>query len=173
MELLYRKNYVKQNRVYTYYVTYIIIINSIKNNSNIGLADSLLKAMYRTIKEQSVKLDNVIKVQQTILQEIRELKTRQADSGLRWPVLNREHLDEIENKLKCDKDFEQILKSQFSTGNRTTLPNFIRDNIHNLFKNCGRWTWTGRPANNVTDSPQSCAASKLLAIRVLKGKFNH
>ncbi|XP_058826049.1 uncharacterized protein LOC131685986 isoform X3 [Topomyia yanbarensis] len=122
--------------------TNIHLANKTKKNKD------TLKAMFRVLNAVNTKLDATNISLEEIKRDIKEIKgENELKLKLQWPISNRRNFDFTEQSLRDQTGIERCLKNKLKMGNKTSVQAFIAVNIKNIFRNAGRFTWTGRPSN--------------------------
>ncbi|KAL9707173.1 hypothetical protein quinque_010691 [Culex quinquefasciatus] len=95
-----------------------------------------------------------------------------------FPVPDDNYLYRLEELIQTDDDIREEVITLFSDGPTTSLYDFLRRNMANLFENCSKHTWTGKPPHNSNpDAPPPLPACNMNLIEILVAttcdKFPH
>ncbi|XP_062547138.1 uncharacterized protein LOC134212884 isoform X2 [Armigeres subalbatus] len=81
-----------------------------------------------------------------------------------FPVADDDYLLRLEELVSSDEDIMEDLISLYKTAPVNSAYDFLRFNINALFKNCSKYTWTGKPPNSCPTALPSKAAGSLCLI---------
>lgn len=136
--------------------------------------DGALKVLKYNIRDLRVDLKNSTRQQAEV--STFETHHRQKSTPIKrekkrlvlFPVPDDNYLYRLEELVQTDDDIREEVITLFSDGPATSLYDFLRRNMVNLFENCSKHTWTGKaPHNGNPDAPPPLPACNLSLIEVL------
>lgn len=137
--------------------------------------DGALKVLKYNIRDLRVDLKNSTRQQAEVStfegQRQKSVPIKREKKRLvLFPVPDDNYLYRLEELVQTDDDIREEVITLFSDGPATSLYDFLRRNMVNLFENCSKHTWTGKaPHNSNPDAPPPLPACNLSLIEVLVG----
>lgn len=145
--------------------------------------DGALKVLKYNIRDLRVDLKNSTRQQAEVSSfEVQKRKNtpmkREKKRLVLFPVPDDNYLYRLEELIQTDDDIREEVITLFSDGPTTSLYDFLRRNMANLFENCSKHTWTGKPPHNSNpDAPPPLPACNMNLIEILVAttcdKFPH
>lgn len=86
-----------------------------------------------------------------------------------FPVADDNYLLRLEELAGTDEEIQEDLTSLFRLAPTNSAYEFLRYNVAALFKNCSRYTWTGKPSNSCPNYPPCNSACNLTLVAHLIG----
>ncbi|EAT34788.1 AAEL013006-PA [Aedes aegypti] len=69
-----------------------------------------------------------------------------------FPVADDEYFLQLEKLVETDEEVQDDLAALYRTAPTKSAYDFMRHNVNSLFKNCSKYTWTGKPSNSNPNS---------------------
>ncbi|XP_058455118.1 uncharacterized protein LOC131432698 [Malaya genurostris] len=132
--------------------------------------DSVLKGLKWNMKDLRLEIQNMPKasteeVYITDRDPVPVLRSNKRT--IFFPIADDAYLLRLDELAQADEDTRDELTSLYDEAPSTSLYEYLRKNIGQLFQNTSRYTWTGRPSNATPMGPLSNAAHKLNIIDLL------
>lgn len=135
--------------------------------------DGALKVLKYNIRDLRVDLKNSTRQQAEVstFEGHRQKSTpikREKKRLVLFPIPDDNYLYRLEELVQTDDDIREEVITLFADGPATSLYDFLRRNVVNLFENCSKHTWTGKPPHNGNpDAPPPLPACNMNLIEVL------
>ncbi|XP_058818393.1 uncharacterized protein LOC131681569 [Topomyia yanbarensis] len=136
--------------------------------------DNALKILKHNVKDLRIELRNSSKVQAQIVsftdeqmlnQNIKPKRSRKR--LILFPVADDHYLARLEELVQADEEMRDELIDLFNEAPNTSVYEYLRKNVHCLFLNTSKFTWTGKPATGPYPGPPSNPAYKMQLVELL------